>query len=260
MEKDDLIKKLEEVSLPEIEISSHKRKLRTALLAKYFPEKKKAAVFDIFQKLAPVGVIALILLVFAANSFLFPQSSLAKAREIALRDPQIKEMMAKGADIKNIEIVGKKAYVLVGPAKAVPEKAMVPSLAAGKAGAKEEILGVLAEINFQEKRVAKINKITPQNFSLSQEDKEKTTEMARENLQKQEVVPQSAEVLEVKVIPSAVRLIRKDNNVQIVPVLPPEATVIYENEKQQWEGKINLQTGEMKNVQFLGEPIQGNKP
>lgn len=60
MNKNDLIKKLENLDLPQVELSSHRHRLKTALLnSGYF---KKQTTMTLIKKLAPVGAVAVIAL------------------------------------------------------------------------------------------------------------------------------------------------------------------------------------------------------
>lgn len=74
MNKEDLIKKLENIDLPEVELQSHKRRLKTALLnSGYF---KKQTTMSLLKKIAPIGAVAVIALfvVVGVNYFKNPSS------------------------------------------------------------------------------------------------------------------------------------------------------------------------------------------
>ena len=170
---EDLTKKLEEISLPEIEIPSHKRELRETLLSKYPKEKRIWAVFDILQKTIPLGM-AIILIFFAINNLIYPHYNLSKAKEIALKNPQVKELIEKGGKIKDIEIIKNQAYLLVQPIRE-EEKMAIPELE--KMGAteireaeKEEISGALIQVNLKGKEINKIERLSPQVIPLAEKE------------------------------------------------------------------------------------------
>lgn len=87
MNKDDLIKKLEHLDLPNVEISSHQRRLKMALLnSGYWKEKN---TMPLLKKFAPIGVIAAIAIVAIISVVsLTGQPSQASAQEIAKKSYQ----------------------------------------------------------------------------------------------------------------------------------------------------------------------------
>jgi len=233
MEEKDLIKKLEKIELPEIEIPSHKEKLKSILESQYLKEKKGWGIFPIREKiLIPAGTIAVIILIVSLiSNLIFPQYTLAQVEEIALKNPQIKELIEKGAEIKDIKIIKDKGYVLVGPKEAVFQTKQL-----------EE--GALVEINLRAKKVSRIDKITPQVSPLTEEDKEnvkKTIEKLGE-----------PEITEIKAVPSfPQKLIEKDKKIEVLP--EKRASVIYKIGEKQWEGRVNLQKEIMESTKFLGK-------
>jgi hypothetical protein len=268
MEKEDLIKKLEGLSTPDIEMPAHKQRLRAFLLAKYYPEKKRVALFSLFQKLLPVGALAVIGLALLINNFVFPRYTPAQAQEIALQSPKIQDWIAKGATMQDIEIIDGKAYILIQPeekeAATNAEQAPVPAVVKDqgvdrrveeKIMAEENFKGALAEIDMKEKRISKVEELAPSIESLTAAKKEKTEEIARKNPE----IPKEAEILDVKVSIPRLKMLKKGNSVQISP--EPEsnekASIIYEFDKKQWEGKINLEKEEVEEIKFLGETENG---
>ncbi|MCD6233182.1 hypothetical protein J7J81_02265, partial [bacterium] len=76
MKKEDLIKKLENIKTPDIEIQSHKQRLKMALLSSgYF--KKKPIMFWT-KRLVPAG-IALALILVVGFTVIQPKLQIAKA-------------------------------------------------------------------------------------------------------------------------------------------------------------------------------------
>ncbi|MBZ9569690.1 hypothetical protein KJA16_02095 [Patescibacteria group bacterium] len=253
MEEENLIKKLEEASLPEIEIPSHKRKLKRVLLNKYFREKRNWEIFNILRKVVPVGAIVIILIILISNNLIFPQYSLAKAKEIAIRDPQIKELIEKGAIIKDVKILQDKAYVLVQPLAGAEMEAEEIKTGLKTEG---EFLGALAEVDLKEKKVSRIEKVTPQFSPLAEGEKEKAKEIAENNPEIRKIIPEEAEITKIMPVPfSQLRLIKEKNSVRVVPeqIKEKRVRIIYELNKNQWEGEIDLIEEKVGGVKFLGE-------
>jgi len=262
MEEKNLIEKLEKTSLPEIEIPSHKRKLGQILLSKYHREKRNWAVFNIFQKTIPIG-IAIILIFFAVNNLIYPSYNLAKAKEIALRDPQIKELIEKGGVIKDVKIIKNRAYVLIQPAKEeiieepqIAEKEVL-GIQKTEESRKEGATVALAEINIKEEKVVKIEKIVPPVIPLTEEEKEKIQEITQNNPEIQKNIPKEAKIKEVIPSPPQLKLIKKGEGVQVLPEEKEEAIVIYQLDKSRWQGKVNLREERVEEIKFLGE-IENN--
>jgi len=111
MKKEDLIKKLENIKTPDIEIQSHKQRLKMALLSSgYF--KKKPIMFWT-KRLVPAG-IALALILVVGFTVIQPKLQIAKAMEIAKKDPQIQQLMKDyRLEIKQVKVQDGKAYVLL---------------------------------------------------------------------------------------------------------------------------------------------------
>jgi hypothetical protein len=262
MKEKNLIEKLEKTSIiPEIEISSHKRKLREILLSKYPREKRNWVVFNIFQKTIPIG-IAIVLIFFTINNLIYPSYTLAKAKEIALKDPQVKELIEKGAVIKDVKIVKDHAYVLIQSAEsktkeepAIPKLESLGSPRVVEEIKKEEMQVALAEVDIKEWKVAKIEKIVPPVIPLTEEEKEKIQEITQNDPKIQKNIPKEAKIKEVITPPPQLKLIKKGDSVQVLPEPKgkKEAVVIYQFEKSRWQGKINLSEEKVEEIEFLGE-------
>lgn len=82
MNKDDLIKKLENLDLPEVEFPSHKRQLKMALLnSGYF---KKQTTMSLLKKFAPIGAVAVITLLIVVGVSYFKNPSSVSQNSILL--------------------------------------------------------------------------------------------------------------------------------------------------------------------------------
>jgi len=238
MEEKDLIKKLEKIELPEIEIPSHKEKLKLILESQYLKEKKGWEIFPIWKRvLIPAGTVAVIIIIaLLISNLIFPQYTLAQVEEIALKNPQIKELIEKGAEIKDIKIIKDKGYVLVGPKEAVFQTKQL-----------EE--GALVEINLKAKKVSRIDKITPQVSPLTEQEKENV----KKTIEKPGILKLGEpEITEIKAVPSfPQKLIEKDKKIELLP--EKRASVIYKIGEKQWEGQVNLQKEIMESTKFLGK-------
>lgn len=73
MNKDDLIKKLENIDLPKIGLQSHKRRLKTTLLNSGYRKEKTS--MSLLKKFAPIGAVAAIALLVIVGVNYFKSSS-----------------------------------------------------------------------------------------------------------------------------------------------------------------------------------------
>jgi hypothetical protein len=253
MENKNLIEKLEKVSLPKIEIASHKKRLKLALINEYFREERKGDVFNIVRKLAPLGAIAVVLVALIFNNLIFPKYSIAEAEKIALNDPQVKEWTEKGSVIKDTEIIDNKAYILIQPQKEIQKAA--ESLKTETSDIKEEFAGALIEVDFKGKKVSKIEKIVPEITSLTEKEQERVKEISTNDPEVNKIIPKEASILKIKTTPPSMKLKREDDSVSVVPEsnTDREVKIIYEYNQNQWESKIDLNKEEVKSVNFLGE-------
>jgi hypothetical protein len=263
MKEENLIKKLEGITLPSIEIKSHKERLNLALMKKYFPEKKKAEVFNIFGKIVPAGALAVILSFFIFNNLISPRYNLAKAKEIALQNNEIKGWINEGATIKDVKIIDGQAYVLIEPKETPkedraiiygPKSAETPAENLEK---KEGFGGALIGIDIKKKKVSKIEKLIPTVTGLMEEKKEKAAEIAEKSSEIKKTIPEGAEVLDINVSAPKFKLEKKGNSIFVLPESESEekASIIYKSDGERWEGKINLTEEKVEEIESFG----GNK-
>jgi len=175
MKKEDLIKKLENIKTPEIEIQSHKQRLKMALLSSgYF---KENSIMFWTKRLIPAG-IALALILAIGFGVIQPKLQIAKAMEIAKKDPQIQQLMKDyGLEIKQVKLQDGKAYVLL----ALPEEKLPSELEKRALGSEEtgmrgpgqmfmayrnpqtgeiiEFSGSVAEIDLKAAKVANLKRV-----------------------------------------------------------------------------------------------------
>lgn len=259
MNEEEAIKKLESVSAPEIEILSHKRKLKAILLGNYYNEKKSWKVFSILFKVIPVGSFAILLLIFGISNF-FTNYNLARAEEIITNDPQIKALINSGGAITDKRVADGKVYFLVQSSGGVRENTeertvnmlSAPTLgkiASGGTGAET----VLVEVDFKEKKVSKIENIRTQTSSLSEEDKEKIKGVIKESTKIQKTVPEDAEIQDIKPIQPGLKIVRRGNSVDVIPDQKEEnkALVTFKQDGNRWEGEIDIKKGSVEKVDFF---------
>ncbi|MCX6813063.1 MAG: hypothetical protein NTV77_01040 [Candidatus Azambacteria bacterium] len=97
MNKDDLIKKLENLDLPEVELPSHQRRLKMALLnSGYF---KKQTTMSTLKKFAPLGFVAVFALLIVVGVSYWNKPSLTPA---AYAKELVAEAQKQIADIKAV--------------------------------------------------------------------------------------------------------------------------------------------------------------
>ena len=121
MKHEDLIKKLKNIEVPEIEIQSHKQRLKMALFTRLNFAKQNFGGQDsgyfwnkiMLKKLIPAGM-ALALILVVGFTLIQPKLQIARAMEIAKNDPQIQQLMKDyGVEIKEVKLQDGKAYVLL---------------------------------------------------------------------------------------------------------------------------------------------------
>ncbi len=113
MKQEDLIKKLENIKTPDIEIQSHKQRLKMVLFSSgYFKEKP---IMFWTKRLAPAGAaLALILAVGFVSFFAFirPELQIADAMEIMANDKQVRAIIEEyNLEVQEVEIKDDIAYV-----------------------------------------------------------------------------------------------------------------------------------------------------
>lgn len=245
----ELVELLERATLPEIETPGHKSKLKEVLLNRYFPEKRRWEILNIFQKFVPAVAIIILLIFLIFNNLILPNYNLTKAKEIALNDPQIKSWVTKGAIIKDVKVIQNKGYVLVQPEKITEEipTEKAPILEETK---KEEFNGALIQINLKKDEVNKIEKLSPQITPLSEKEKEMAKEIAEKNSQIQEVIKKEAKIGEINPLPSQeLKLMKEKDSVKVVPE-EKKVQIIYKFDNSLLKGEVDLIKEQVGNVQL----------
>ena len=288
MKQDDLIKKLENIEIPEIEIQSHKQRLKMALLTRLNFAKQNFGGQDsgyfwnkiMLKKLVPAGV-ALALILVVGFSVIQPKLQIARAMEIAKNDPQIQQLMKDyGVEIREVKLQDGKAYVLL----ALPEDKLPPELEKRalrdeetgvrgpgqmfmsyqnvETGEVIEFSGSVAEIDLKAKKVEKLElvegtkiDITP----LTEEEKVRAIEIAKSDPKIKEMLPPDAEVKAVKPLPPLklkIQTTSEENGVKVVAYDEKEdrrVNVIFESERGQDIITVNLSSGAIEGAMSTGK-------
>ncbi|TET57096.1 MAG: hypothetical protein E3J50_01800, partial [Dehalococcoidia bacterium] len=114
MKQEDLIKRLENLETPEIELPGHRQALRMALLNS--GRFRKRTVLDWAKMLAPVSAALVLIAVVGFFNVIQPQLQIAQAKEIARNDPQVQALLQEyGLEIAEVKLENGEAFVLVAP-------------------------------------------------------------------------------------------------------------------------------------------------
>jgi len=278
MEFKDLEKKLENIETPEIEIQSHKQRLKAALLTQHqklrFGNRQGSGYFwnkIMLRRLVPVGVVLALVLV-VGFSVIQPKLQIARAMEIAKNDPQIQRLIEDyGLEIKQVKLQDGKAYVLL----ALPEEKLppVPALEKGifeseetavrgyrqmfiayqdtETGEIKEFSGSVAEIDLKKKKVGKLEMVETMKINLTpltEEEKARAIEIAKSDPKIQEMIPdlEQREVIVKPLPPLKLRLDEDpDNGMEITSADPNEekrVNVIFKSDEMQDIITVNLTT------------------
>jgi hypothetical protein len=97
MNKDDLIKKLENLDFPEVELQSHQRRLKTALLNSGYWKGERTTMSLLKKQIVPVGGIIALAAIIVVFSFTFKGTTLqVSAQEIAQKSYQAVSSLTPG--------------------------------------------------------------------------------------------------------------------------------------------------------------------
>jgi len=240
MKKEDLIKKLERISLPKIELTSHKQRLKARLIDNYFQARRKQEAMLVFRKFAFTS-LSLLILAFFSFYLVLPEYTLAKAGKIVLADPQVKDLIERGNVLKEIRVIDNKGYALISPAE---EGGLIEVN-------QEKFAGVLVEVSIKAEKVSQIRRISSSVF-FDEKEEERVREIAEESPEIEKNIPKEAEVLRIEGVPSELRLIQKGDAVEVLPK-KQKARIIYELDEKKWQGQVDLLEENVENVEALEE-------
>ncbi|MCL0091863.1 hypothetical protein M1N59_01180 [Dehalococcoidales bacterium] len=211
MKEEELIKKLESVKLPSIEIQSHRRQLKMALLnADYLQRRPGVTTLGLAKskvkggiemirglvspqpvwKTVVAGVLAVALIAGLAIvlSSLTGQSPEALAAEIAKQNPRVQVFLLEGATLKEVVAEGELQYKVILEDTEYTEKGQ------------EEVRIMVAYVELGDGKITLIERgHLP---SLTEEQKERAIEIAKGDPSVQEFINIGATIHKVTPLPS----------------------------------------------------------
>ena len=259
MEEKDLIKKLENIEVPEIEIKSHRKNLKVALLSSDYFQKRN--FFQVFKKPLTIAVPALILLLLLGFNIIEPRLAEANALRLAMNNPEIKKLIEENNMVlSEVKLSGKKAYILLKPQEKVEstqEEDSSIKIEKAKKDEMEDIEGAIIEVNLEKKQVTKINpiewgKVAP----LDDKEKESVRDIVKENEILKDIIPKEAKLEKIKAsLPQKIGLIEKNNEAKVVPRSDTEkkAKVHYSLEGKEWVVKVDLAKKKVEEIKYFLE-------
>lgn len=163
MKYEDLIRKLENLETPEIELPGHKQALKMALLSSGSFTGRTIMYWA--KILAPVTAAVLLIAVVGFFNVIQPRLQMAQAKEIAMNDPQVQELMEEyGLGITEVELQNGEAFVLVADQAASLESdtggdiLFVPGEGSPSVG-NITVSGYILKVNLTEKKVTEFGKV-----------------------------------------------------------------------------------------------------
>lgn len=265
MEKDALIKKLEEVQLPEIELESHKRRLRVALLdSDYF--KRRESFLSILKRPLAIGLPSLVLVVVILLTVVQPKLAEARAVKIARDNPQIQKLLAeRSISFNEVKVRGGKGYVLFNPvtAKEAAEPQRLEGIEGNMAGEEEEEReqgAALVEVDLNQKRVVRIRHLEGEDVQpLTDQDRQAVERVISREQAIGRVIPPQARPVQIKpLLPEKLRLLKEDRSFGVAPHPESERKIqvryIIDDEKVLLE--LNLTKQRVEKVKKVEETLK----
>jgi len=263
---DDLIKKLENIEVPEIETPEHKKALKTSLLnSKYF---KPRGVLNSFRKPILIGVPTTVMALLLAVFIIQPKIIEAKALRIARENPEVQTLIQQGIHPSQIKIKNNKAYILF--TSSISEEPIVlreseqmketaPFLEIERKVPiveTNEIMGVVVEVNLKEKKVARLRNIRGEDIlSLTQAEKEQAKKIIEKEELIREILPKAIKIEKIEpAVPAGLRLIEKGKEIEVVSSAPEsekKAKVHLLTDHKKWIVEVNLNKKTVEKMQFL---------
>ena len=256
MENEDLIRKLKNTELPDIEIKNHKIRLRMALLSSgYF---KKPGFLEIIKKSLIFAVPASALLIILGVTVIQPKLSEAKALSIAKNNPEIKKLMAeKNMVLTEVKLKDGRVYVLLNPLQETElktEKNPAIKIQKTEEDKLEDIEGAIIEVNLGKKEVAKINPIRGDDIvPLANQEKESAKEIAGTEEVIKDIIPKEARIEKIQAfLPQKIHLVDKDHQIEVEPnpLAEKRASVHYNLDGKKWVIRVNLDEKRVEEIQY----------
>jgi hypothetical protein len=163
MKHEDLIKKLENLETPEIELFGYKQALKMALLSS--GRFKERTIMNWAKILAPVTAAVLLIAVVGFFNVIQPRLQMAQAKEIAMNDPQVQELMEENElEITEVKLQNGEAFVLVAyqvtSVETHPGEDALPASGEGSFSACNiTVSGYILKVNLAEEEVTEFGKV-----------------------------------------------------------------------------------------------------
>jgi hypothetical protein len=246
MKEEELIRKLESINFPRIEVESHRRRLRMALLQSQYFEEQPGKVVALKSRLkggidtmkglfswrpawkpALVGTLAVALVVGSALFVpsLFGPSPEVLAAEIAQNSPEVQELL--GDDL----ITVKKVQLVDGLGHVVCE-ASVGTFA-------------LAEVDLEKKDLVKVESIKMP--ELTDAEKERAVEIAKADPEVQELLDKGAEIDKVFPMFGMIALTEGNGETKIETSVTVAVALTLDDEK--WIVHVNLEEEKVERIE-----------
>lgn len=247
MGEEELIKKLENVELPDIELQGHQRRLRMALLeSRYFKEQPKVAIFsqtkskmkggiDMLKGLIswrpvwkPALVSALAIALIVGSALFVPSlvgpSPEVLAAEIAQNSPEVQKLL--GDDLVTV----RKVQLVDGVGHVVCE-ASIGTFA-------------LADVDLEKGKLIKVEKIKMP--ELSDEEKERAVEIAKADLEVRELLDKGAKIGKVFPMFGIITLSEENGETGVETSVNVCVALVLNDEK--WIVHVDLEKGEVERI------------
>lgn len=250
----ELIKKLNNAEIPEIDMQSHKSKLKIALISSdYF---KKPSFWSVFRKPLFLAAPATALLLILAITVVQPKLVEAKAFQIAKNNPEVKKIMEEqNMVLGDVKIKNNKAYILLNPpsdSKTISEDSTSIRIKKTKE-IKNEIENAIIEVDIGKKEVTKIDSINSEKFtSLDEEEKDSARNIAGAEEIVSNIIPKEATIEKVSPISQDVHMVEKDNVIGIASDSGNEkkANIQYILDGKKWSVKVNLDKKRIEEIKY----------
>lgn len=255
MEENDLIKKLENLDLPEIKIPSYQKKLRTALVSSNYFEKK--TFFDIFKKPILLAVPSFALILILGIVVLQPKLTEAKVLNIAKVNPEIKKLIeTQNMNLGEVKVKDGKAYVLLNVSS--PEETN-PSIEIEKTDTNqnENIEGAVIEINLEQNEVTNINPISGEDINpLDSQEKESAQKIAEAEEIVKDILPKEATIEKIQSsLSEKIEFVEKDDEIEVKssPKAEKKAKVHYTSDGKKWVVEVNLDEKRVEKIEYSSD-------
>jgi len=250
---DEIIKKLQNIKLPEIETPRHKAYLKAKLL-ELDKESQKLRWFSITSKPVFIAFSGVVVLAIIFNFLIYPQLIEAEALKIAKTHPEIRQLIEKyHLKPQDIQIQHKKAYILF-TSTSKKQTPLIQSQIALEKGI-ESIPGVLAIIDMQQKFVHSVKPIESKEIiPITSEEKKRIQDLIKKEDIVREILPSTITIEKVEpALPSKLELKRTKTGIKIVPPKKYEkkAQIYYRDDGKRWVVEVNFTKGKIEKIKIL---------